>query len=105
MAKKFTDYVKEAYEMDIDNGDMAEEHAKYVISLFLEKEIEEDMTLQQAFDQMFDEYLKGASGGIDYQLKSFVLSEMENYVDHLQKEIKKLKLIDLDSEVDHTEFD
>ena len=53
MAKKFTDYINEAYKMD-EYEDIATEHAKYVIALYIDN-LSDGMTMQQALDQMFKE--------------------------------------------------
>lgn len=93
MAKKFTDYVDEAYAMN-DYDDIATEHAKYVLGIYIDN-LSDGMTMQQAFDQMFNEYLVG--NGNDYELKNMILTELKIQTEYISTSVENLKLVDLDS--------
>lgn len=78
--KKFTDYIKESYEMDVDNGDMVEEHAKYVISKF----IEDGGSLQDAFDYMYTN-LFGEGVNPDGSTLESVIVGIKDYLESLSR--------------------
>lgn len=89
MAKKFTDYIKEAYRLD-ENNDIAEELAKYTLGLFFDNE-NGQKTLQESFDQMFEENIKGDP--YEYSHKTMVLSTLKEYIIDLKNQIDNLNLI------------
>ena len=81
----------EAYEMDIDMGDMGDEHAKSVISDFIDNELK-DKTLEECFEKMaIDNDLDGADGGTR-ELRENVKVSLINYLQDMLDNSMKLKI-------------
>ncbi|CAG7580676.1 MAG: hypothetical protein SLAVMIC_00518 [uncultured marine phage] len=89
--KKFSEKVNEAYEMDIERGDMATEHAKEVISNFIDGE-NDDITFQGAFNRMYEDSLEGIGGPNDDDNQSIVIEAMIEYLNELLIQANNLNI-------------
>ena len=83
--KRFKD-INEGYDMDIDRGDMVEEHAKDVIGRYLDGSLG-GMTVQGAFNAMFDENMRGMSDDTSPQQKQ-IIEAIQKIADELKANIK-----------------
>jgi len=95
--KKFTKVV-EAYEMEIErHEDFAEEHAKVVISNYIDNKLK-GKTLQDAFNELADDMLVGMG---DNGPQEMTIQAIEKIISELSIQSNTLKI----REVKNTEID
>ena len=79
--KKFTEKVNEAYQADIDRGEIAKEHAKELICNYIEGEID-GLTLHGAWDRMLEESLEGIDN--DGSTEKYVVDSLLEFIEDLK---------------------